>query len=158
MAQGIVTVIDSANLYIENQDYLNSSGSAGSILTVTASATGTYNGIDVTVKGERGVRFYVNFATVNATCTVRLAIQSKDLLSGLYITGATASFDGVTAGNVGTLFGFNIYPGLNAATNSNEVNANECIAPTIRLVASITATASGGSAAVSFTTGLAKLI
>lgn len=158
MAQGIVTVIDSANLYIENQNYVNSSGSVASCLTVTASATGTYNGLDISAKGERGVRFFVNFTTIAATCTVRLALQSKDPLSGLYITGATASFDGLSTGNVGTLYSLNAYPGLNAAVSGTETNANECISETFRVIASITATASAGGAAVTFSTGAVKLI
>lgn len=158
MTQSVSTLIDSANLYIENADYVNSSGSAASALTVTASATGTYNGTDITVLSHRGLLVFVNFATINATCTVRIAVQKKDPLSGLYITGATASFDGLSSGNVGTLYAMHVYPGLNAAVVGTEVNANEGISRVNRIIASITATASGGSAAVSFTTGLTKLI
>jgi hypothetical protein len=158
-AANIVTLINSANLYVENQDYLSSAGSAASVLTITASATGTYNGSDITNNNSfRGARFFAVFSTIAATCTVRFSLQSKDPLSGLYITGATASFDGLTTGNTNTVFAFNVYPGLNAAVQSQEVNVNECISPTMRIIASISATASAGSPACTLQTGLSRLI
>lgn len=144
-------LLDSLGFFIENQN--NSS----SVLTVTASGTGTYTGSDIINTVHRGGKFFVGFTTVNTTCTLRLTLQSKDPLTGFYVNGVTASFDALATAASNTAVAFHVYPGLLAASASTEINANESFCRINRIIASITATASGGGAAVSFTTGLSKI-
>lgn len=153
-------LIDSVNLYAEHQNFLSSVGVPGSVLTVTASATATRNGSDFNNTIHRGCKLYINFTTIAATCTVRLNLQSKDTLSGLYITMASLSLDSLTTGNINTLFAMHVYPGILvtvAGGGGNEAQFNDTLTKTMRLQASITATATAGGAAVSFQTGMDKV-
>lgn len=158
---GMQQLADSLNFFVESETFLAPTGSVGSVLTVTASATGTYNGTDFTNTVHKGGVLFAAFTTIAATCTVRLNLQSKDPLSGLYLTIASLSIDGVTASNVtnGPLYVMKVYPGIAAAAgNTQEQHYNDVFSRTMRLQASITATASVGGAAVSFQTGLSKIV
>src|SRR5947207_2497320 len=108
---GNVTRINSANIYVENTDFVTTTGSVGSVLTV-ASATGTYNGGDVTCFDHKGAIFYANFTSINATATVRFNVQYKDPLSLIYVNVANISMDAMSASAVGTPQIIHIYPSL----------------------------------------------
>jgi len=157
---GVNILIDSANIFVEHFVYLTATGSVGSALTVNASATGTYNGTDIVTQTHKGGKFFINFTTIGATCTVRFNLQSKDPLSGLYVTVASISLDGITTGNINSLFSMHVYPGI-ASSNANstaEWNFSETFTKTMRLQASITATASVGGAACTIGVGLNKVV
>jgi len=157
---GVNILIDSANIFVEHFVYLTATGSVGSALTVNASATGTYNGTDIVTQTHKGGRFFISMTTIGATCTVRFNLQSKDPLSGLYVTVASLSLDSLTTGNINTIFAMNVYPGIGAsnANSAAEWGFNETFSKTMRLQASITATASVGGAAVTMAVGLNKVV
>lgn len=133
---GNVTQIDSANIFVENTD--------STVLTVSGSATGTYTGSDFTNLQNRGARFYIAFTSIFATSTVRINIQNKDSMSGLYMTVATVSLDGLTTGNKVTVNSALLYPGILAASVSvaGETPFGFPVSRVMRVIASITATAS----------------
>ena len=153
MARAVSTIIDSINFFVETADL------SASVLTVTASATGTYNGADQTITVHKGGMVYINFTTIAATCTVRMTAFAKDPISGNYGIIGNISLDGLTTGNVACA-SWQIYPGIQTTvgTTNLEFHHNGIFGRIIKFQASITATASGGGAAVSFTTGLTKVV
>lgn len=157
-SQGTITLIDSAAMYVQLQDYEDSSGNAASLLTVTASATGTYTSPDFTNTVHKGGVFFLNLTTVSATCTMGLNLQAKDPYSGNYGTIARVSIDAVTASFTVSPIIWTIYPGVVNSTATMTYQNNGVFSRICRIVASITATASGGNGATSFTMGLTKVI
>lgn len=152
MARSVATLIDSINFFVESQDITSS------VLTVTASATGTYTGSDITNTFHKGGIFFINFTTIGATCTCRFSLQGKDPVSGLYSVIATASFDGLTTGNINSPFYLDVYPGVTDSAVTNGVRYTNIFPRVMRIRASITCTASVGGAAVTLTTGLSKVL
>lgn len=149
---GTIKLLDSLNFFIECQD--NSS----SILTVTASGTGTYTGSDVTNTVHKGGTFFVNFTTINATCTAIFLVQGKDPVSGAYGPLARVSMDALATASVGCKT-IQLYPGVVTTVGSaGEFHHDSIFTRIIRIVASITATASAGGAATSFTVGISKSV
>ena len=155
MARGIVTLIDSINFFVQAQDV------STSVLSVSASATGTYNGADIANTLHKGGTFFFAISTIAATCTVHLNVQAKDPVSNGYFTFANISLDGVTTGNIGN-YSFQVYPGIITTTGSglgvNDFHHNGIFPAIMRVQASITATASAGGAAFTMTTGLSKTV
>lgn len=157
-SQGNVTLIDSAAMYVQLADYEDSSGNGASLLTVTASATGTYTSPDFANTVHKGGIFFINLTTVSATCTMVLSVQAKDPYSGNYGQIARVSIDAVTASFTVRPITWTVYPGIVTADTTLEYHNNSPFSSVCRIVASITATASGGNGATSFTLGLTKII
>lgn len=160
---GVMTLIDGVQMYVETINWPNNTATSASAAyhSVTATATQTINGVDVTNTWHKGCAIITNFTTVAATCTVGLNLQAKDPASGLYTTIARVSFDGITTGNVNSPFYWAIYPSIAATNGVNQGQNNSFytsgITPrTMRVQASITATASGGGASVSYTMSITK--
>lgn len=157
---GAMAIVDSIQLYVETQNYTFQGSNA--LLTVTASATGTYTSLIASNAGNKGGTFFVNMATVNATCTVALNLQARDPVSGNYQTIARVSVDGIQATTAtSALYCWQVYPGITSSLGTtgigtNDFATNKALPRNIRVVASITATASGGSAATSLTIGMDK--
>jgi len=163
---GNATLVDSANIYVENTVFVNASvstlNSAGSVLTITGSATGTYTGSDFSNNTNNGGRFCINFVSIVATCTCRFLVQAKDQLSSLYLTITSLSLEVGTAsvGTAGTMW-ITIYPGLSVTATAGQSlssNVNDIFSRVMRVVCSITATASVGGAAVTAQVGLNRLM
>lgn len=159
---GVASIIDSLQLFVETQNFSYQGSNA--LLTVTASATGTYTSLIVSNAGNKGGTLFVNLATVNATCTIALNLQARDPVSSNYQTIARVSLDAVQA-TVATsaLWTWQIYPGITASVSTLGVGTNDfatskSLPRNTRIVASITATASGGSAATSITIGMDKQV
>lgn len=161
---GITYLVDSVQLYVESLNYPSNTATSASAsyLSVTATATQTVTGADITNTVHPGASFFANFTAVAATCTVGLNLQAKDPASRLYTTIARCSLDSITTGLINTPFVWQCFPGI---TSTNGVQAGQgsnmfltsiALPRTMRVVASITATASGGSPSVSMTLGISK--
>lgn len=153
MSRASTTLIDSLNFFVQAADQ------ATSILTVTASATGTFTGVSLTNTLHKGGMFFINLTTVAATCTVRFNLMGIDPVSGGSGVIGNISLDAISTGNIGNI-SWQVYPGIvtTVGTTNVEYHNNGIFSQKIFLQASITATASAGGAAVSFTTGLSKVV
>lgn len=158
MGQSVVTLIDNANLYVQSQDYVDSSGNGASLLTVTASATGTYTSPEFTNTLHKGGVIFLNLTTVSATCTIGITLQGKDPYSGNFGNLGRVSIDAVTASFTVRPITWTMYPGVLEATATLDYHHNSVFSRICRVVVSVTATASAGNAALSFTTGLTKIL
>lgn len=155
MARSISTLVDELDFYADTRD-------VGAVLTVTATSTGTQNGVDTSNTGT-GALFYVAFTSVVATATVRVNIQAKDPVSGLYITFASLSLDNVsvttTANALSALY---VYPGAFAAGGNaaglGGIGVNGVSMPRVfRVQASITVINATATSAVAMTVGMTRL-
>src|SRR5215475_363259 len=140
MARSIVTLTDTADFFVQARD--------ASLQTVTATSTQT--GADQQITTQRGIIINPVFSTIAATCTARFTIQGKDDVSGLYYTITSLSADALTSANVNTILTgapIKIYVGYTGTPISGTA-INDILPAKIRVVTSITATASAGGASV----------
>lgn len=151
MAAGVNTLIDSLNFFVQSRDI--------TVLTVTATATSTQTGSDQVNTLHKGAIFNVAFTTISATCTVRIAIQGRDDVAGVYYTIASLSLDGITTGNLTSLSSTNpiyVYPGI-ATTQYSGQGVNTVLPQKFRAIASIGG-ATTSLAAVSFNLNASKIV
>jgi hypothetical protein len=152
---GVFKAVDSVDFFVQARD--------SSLLSVAATATGTQTGADQQITQQRGIILNPVFTTIAATCTVRFTVQGKDDVSGLYYAITSLSLDGLTTGNIGVTGGIlagapiKIYPGY-TGTPVSGTGVNDILPAKIRVLASITATASGGGAATSFSVNAARVM
>lgn len=157
---GNMRIIDSINLFVESQDF--SIQGSNALLTVTASATGTYTSTAASNTFNLGATYFVNVATVGATCTIALNLQGRDPVSGNYQTIARVSLDAVQATTAtSALWTWQVYPGITSSLGTTGIGTNDfatskALPRNTQIVASITATASVGGAATSLTIGMIR--
>lgn len=153
---GVEVLKDSVNIYVQAQDI------AG--LTISGiSATGTtFNGSDLTNTWHKGAYFLVAMASMNATATVRVQIQGKDSISGLYYTITSLSIDAVSVTTTGNLAQtICIYPAIAtvAAAGGNITQAVGLPLPkTFRVQASLSFQASATANASNMTVSVNKIL
>ena len=160
---GVMNIADSVQLYVETQNwpYNGASQASAAYQSVTSTATQTINGANVTNTWHKGVDVVVNFTQIAATCTVALNLQTLDPASGNYATIARCSLDSVTTGNINSPYIWSVYPNIVStvgvqAGQGNTFYTSGIIPRTMRVQASITATASLSDAAISYTMALTK--
>ncbi len=147
---GVMQLIDSLNFYIETRDL------PSAVFSVTATSTSTQTGSDQT-NTSPGALFHVSFVTVAATATVRVMIQAKDPVSGLYAVMASVSIDELsvtTTGNLNRLL--YVYPG--AGTPGGTATAvGVPLSRIFRVQASITVINATATSAVALNVGMTPL-
>jgi hypothetical protein len=108
MSRAVQTAIDSLNFFVESRN-------AGNIISVVATATGSFTSNDQTNLAQNGGMFFVTIASVTVnTVTVQMSINAKDVQSGAYFPYIKASLDGLAPGTTQGIL--TVYPGAGAGT------------------------------------------
>lgn len=93
MARAVNTIIDSLNFFVESRN-------VGSVINVASTATLGAISADQNNTQQVGAMFFVTLASVSVnSATLGLAINAKDVSTGLYMPYARVSLDGLTVGS-----------------------------------------------------------